>query len=61
MIKLKIKFFGPTDWCKSFKHNLLPNWPIRIWQPASLPKNTSIVAFTGKPDPDDVINGMLAS
>ena len=55
--KIKDQVFWPTDWCKSFKHNLLPSWPFRIWQPASLPENTSIVAFTGKPDPDDVING----
>ena len=27
-------------------------------QPAKLPNDTSIVAFTGKPDPDDVINGV---
>ena len=25
---------------------------------AKLPNDTSIVAFTGKPDPDDVINGV---
>ena len=49
--------FWPSDWCKSFKHNLLPKWPLRIWQPAKLPNETSIVAFTGKPDPEDVING----
>jgi hypothetical protein len=49
--------FWPNDWCKSFKHNLLPSWPLRIWRPAILPKETSIVAFTGKPDPDDVIQG----
>ena len=55
--QIKDQIFWPTDWCKSFKHNLLPKWPFRIWKPASLPNNTSIVAFTGKPDPDDVING----
>tara|TARA_B100000963_G_scaffold347075_1_gene352985 strand:- start:457 stop:1176 length:720 start_codon:yes stop_codon:yes gene_type:complete len=49
--------FWPIGWCKSFKHDLLPKWPFRIWKPAILPKNTSIVAFTGKPDPDDVIIG----
>ncbi|MDC1375708.1 hypothetical protein N8311_01270 [bacterium] len=50
--------FWPSDWCKSFKHNLLPKWPFRIWRPATLPQNTSVVAFTGKPDPDDVIKGV---
>ena len=55
--KIKDQVFWPSDWCKSFKHNLLPKWPFRIWKPAILPNNTSIVAFTGKPDPDDVIKG----
>ena len=55
--KIKDQAFWPSEWCKSFKHNLLPKWPFRIWKPAILPKNTSIGAFTGKPDPDDVING----
>ena len=56
--KIDEQFFWPQDWCLSFKHNLLPSWPSRIWKPADLPKATSIVAFTGKPDPDDVINGI---
>ena len=34
--------FWPAEWCRSFKHNLLPNWPFRIWVPAKLPKETSI-------------------
>ena len=55
--QIKDQIFWPKLWCQSFKHNLLPNWPLRIWQPAKLPKDTSIVAFTGKPDPGDVING----
>ena len=55
--QIKDQVFWPTEWCKSFKHNLLPSWPLRIWKPAKLPQDTSIVAFTGKPDPDDVVNG----
>ena len=55
--KVKDQVFWPSAWCKSFKHDLLPKWPFRIWKPAKLPKETSIVAFTGKPDPDDVIKG----
>ena len=54
---IKEQIFWPSAWCKSFKHNLLPKWPFRIWKPAVLPIDTSIVAFTGKPDPDDVIKG----
>ena len=55
--EIKEQVFWPDDWCVSFKHNLLPAWPIRFWKAASLPKETSVVAFTGKPDPDDVILG----
>ena len=55
--KIKEQVFWPRAWCKSFKHSLLPIWPLRIWKPAQLPVDTSIVAFTGKPDPDDVIQG----
>ena len=53
---IKEQNFWPQNWCKSFKHNLLPKWPLRIWKPARLPSDTSIVAFTGKPDPEDVLN-----
>jgi len=53
---IKEQNFWPEKWCQSFKHNLLPNWPLRIWKPANLPSKTSIVAFTGKPDPEDVLN-----
>ena len=55
--QIRDQVFWPNQWCKSFKHNLLPSWPFRIWKPAKLPQDTSIVAFTGKPDPDDVVNG----
>ena len=30
---------------------------MRIWKSAKLPEDTSIVVFTGKPDPDDVLKG----
>ena len=56
-MKIKEQVYWPKDWCKSFKHNLLPIWPIRIWKPATLPPNTSLVVFTGKPNPDDVVAG----
>ena len=55
--EIKEQYFWPSKWCQSFKHNLLPKWPMRIWKPAKLPSETSLVAFTGKPDPDDVIEG----
>ena len=56
--EIESQYFWPEDWCQSFKHSLLPSWPMRIWKPAKLPQDTSIVAFTGKPDPDDVLKGI---
>ena len=55
--QIKDQEFWPNQWCVSFKHDLLPKWPIRIWKAAELPIDTSLVAFTGKPDPDDVLLG----
>ncbi|MBL4618423.1 MAG: hypothetical protein JKY46_12085 [Robiginitomaculum sp.] len=49
--------FWPNKWCVSFKHSLLPRWPLNLFQAAPLPDNTKIVAFTGKPDPDDAMIG----
>ena len=34
--KIKDQFFWPSDWCKSFKHNLLPSWPSRIWKSSKI-------------------------
>ena len=55
---IKKQNYWPEQWCKSFKHSLLPKWPMRIWKSAVLPQETSVVAFTGKPDPDDVLKGV---
>ena len=34
------QYFWPNHWCLSFKHNLLPKWPLRIWKEARLPNDT---------------------
>ncbi len=52
----KIEFW-PRLWCRSFKHELVPAWPMRLFQPAPLPLETKIVIFTGKPDPDEARDG----
>jgi hypothetical protein len=49
--------FWPDEWCLSFKHSLLPRWPMRLFVPAQLPSEAKVVAFTGKPDVHDVIAG----
>lgn len=49
--------FWPAPWCVSFKHNLLPRWPLNFMRPAPLPAGTKMVCFTGKPDPDEARDG----
>ena len=49
--------FWPRLWCASFKHTLMPKWPLNFFQSPKLPAQTRIVAFTGKPDPDEAARG----
>jgi len=49
--------FWPSLWCASFKHTLLPKWPLNFFQVPKLPHETKIVAFTGKPDQDEAAIG----
>src|SRR6185437_14984596 len=50
--------FFPREWCLSFKHSLLPIWPVRFFVPPRLPPGTKVVAFHGKPDPDEARDGI---
>ena len=49
--------FWPKEWCASFKHSLLPRWPMNFFKAPNLPDDTKIVAFTGKPDQDEALLG----
>ncbi len=50
--------FWPKSWCRSFKEELLPSWPIRFFKSAELPEDARIVVFHGKPDPDEAAKGV---
>lgn len=50
-------FFWPDEWCLSFKHTLVPHWPLRFFKVPPLPKNAKVICFTGKPDPEDAVIG----
>ncbi|WP_409434028.1 hypothetical protein ACJ3XI_05875 [Litorimonas sp. RW-G-Af-16] len=50
--------FWPTLWCASFKHTLMPRWPMNFFKTPKLPRDTKIVAFTGKPDQDEAVIGV---
>lgn len=49
--------FWPESWCLSFKHQLIPPWPLNLIRPPTLPADARVVAFTGKPDPDEALRG----
>lgn len=55
--QIKDKVFWPKEWCVSFKHSLMPPWPLRFFKAPELPEETKVVAFTGKPDPEDAVIG----
>jgi hypothetical protein len=50
--------FWPSDWCLSFKHSLMPAWPLNFFYTPSLPETARVIAFTGKPDPDEAVDGV---
>lgn len=54
---IREKTFWPKAWCHSFKHTLMPRWPLNFFKAASLPQDARIVAFTGKPDIDEARDG----
>ncbi|MET0408097.1 MAG: hypothetical protein ABW006_06975 [Hyphomicrobium sp.] len=49
--------FFPAEWCLSFKHSLVPIWPLNFFVAPQLPTGTKVVAFHGKPDPDEARDG----
>ena len=51
------KIYWPEEWCVSFKHSLMPRFPMNWFVTPKLPTETKIVAFTGRPDPDEARDG----
>lgn len=49
--------FLPNEWVLSFKEHCLPAWPQRLWYSPQLPPGASILAFHGRPLPEDAIKG----
>lgn len=54
---IREKTFWPAPWCVSFKHTLMPRWPLNFLLTTKLPAATKVVCFTGKPDPDEARDG----
>ncbi len=49
--------FWPAEWCLSYKHDLVPKFPMNWLKPPALPENARLIAFTGRPDPDEARAG----
>ncbi len=49
--------FWPAEWVRSFKRHCIPVFPLNLLIEPLLPKNASIIAFHGKPDPDEAVVG----
>lgn len=49
--------FWPRDWCLSFKHSLVPPFPLNWLKSPRLPTDTRIVVFTGRPDIEEAARG----
>ena len=45
--------FWPSEWCLSYKHDLVPKFPWNWVREPELPPTARLVAFTGRPDPDE--------
>lgn len=52
----KLKYW-PAEWCVSFKRHCMPRGIMGWFKPAAIPPGAKIIAFHGKPNPDDVIAG----
>ncbi len=56
--EIKVKDFWPKEWCQSFKHTMMPPWPINFFKVTPLKSGIKVVCFTGKPDPDEARDGL---
>ncbi len=57
-IRPRLKFW-PAEWVRSFKRHCRPIFPLNLILEPRLPANVRIVAFHGKPDPDEAAVGYI--
>ena len=55
-IRPRMKFW-PAEWVRSFKRHCRPVFPLNFLLTPSLPADARIIAFHGKPDPDEAAVG----
>ncbi|MEN9974481.1 MAG: hypothetical protein RLZZ282_487 [Verrucomicrobiota bacterium] len=49
--------FWPDPWVRSFKRHCRPSFPLNLIRTPTLPQDARIIAFHGKPDPDEAAVG----
>jgi len=53
--------FWPKDWVVSFKRTCIPTFPLNLVIAPKPPRDASIIAFHGRPNPDEAIAGYRGS
>lgn len=51
--------YWPETWVRSFKRHCRPLFPLNLVKSPSLPAEARIVAFHGRPDPDEALRGFV--
>ena len=51
--------YWPDEWVRSFKRHCLPTFPLNLLKEPKLPADARIIAFHGRPDPDEAAAGFL--
>ncbi|WOI52793.1 glycosyltransferase family 2 protein [Parvularcula sp. LCG005] len=54
---IKDQTFWPRDWCLSFKHSIVPSFPLNWMKSPEPPPSAKVVVFTGRPDIDEALRG----
>ena len=54
------KYWWPDEWARSFKRHAVPGFPFNLVRQPSLPPDTRILVFHGRPDPDEALPGFRA-
>jgi hypothetical protein len=54
---MKERTWWPEKWVRSFKRHSIRTFPFNLFLPPVLPKGVRILAFHGKPDPDEALLG----
>jgi hypothetical protein len=54
---MKEVYWWPAEWVKSFKRHAMRSFPLNYLLPPQLPVGCRILAFHGKPDPDEALVG----